>query len=196
MRALVALATGLGHVTGPLLALGRALGVACIAAMVVIILVQVFFRYVLGNALAWPDEAARFLMLWMTGLMAPTAYRRGGFVSIDMIVQMLPRRITSLVTLTMLVLSLVVLVAGFRIGMSELSGFMARAESPSLRVPASLDLSVWMKVPRSWMMMSFHTGITLLILVNVELILRALVTLFGAGDGLRPIPDAATLGAE
>ncbi len=39
--------------------------------MVVCILIQVFFRYVLNNALPWPDEAARFLMLWMTGFIAP-----------------------------------------------------------------------------------------------------------------------------
>jgi len=33
--------------------------------MVIVILLQVFFRYVLNNALPWPDELARFLMLWM-----------------------------------------------------------------------------------------------------------------------------------
>jgi len=52
------------------------------ALMVLVILLQVFFRYVLNNALAWPDEAARFLMLWMTGLAAPSAFCWGGFVAI------------------------------------------------------------------------------------------------------------------
>ena len=33
----------------------------------------------------WTEEGARFGMLWMTGLMAPLAYRMGGFVSIDML---------------------------------------------------------------------------------------------------------------
>ena len=50
-------------------------------ALVLAILVQVVFRYGFNNALPWPDEAARFCMLWMTGLMAPTAFRRGGFVA-------------------------------------------------------------------------------------------------------------------
>ena len=31
-----------------------------ILLMVIVILVQVFFRYVLNNALPWPDEVARF----------------------------------------------------------------------------------------------------------------------------------------
>ena len=59
--------------------------------MVIVILLQVFFRYVLNNALPWPDELARFLMLWMTGFIAPSAYRWGGFVSIEMLPQLLPK---------------------------------------------------------------------------------------------------------
>ena len=58
--------------------IGRALSVFAIAMMVIVILTQVFFRYVLNNALPWPDEAARFMMLWLTGLMAPVAMRQGG----------------------------------------------------------------------------------------------------------------------
>ena len=54
--------------------IGRNLSVT-IAIMVIVILLQVFFRYVLNNALPWPDEAARFMMLPLTGLMAPVALR-------------------------------------------------------------------------------------------------------------------------
>jgi flavin reductase (DIM6/NTAB) family NADH-FMN oxidoreductase RutF len=74
---------------------GPWLGALCMGLMVVIILTQVFFRYVLGNALAWPEEASRFLMLWMTGLMAAPRYRRGGFVAIDMLVRLLPRMVAT-----------------------------------------------------------------------------------------------------
>ena len=38
--------------------------------------------------------------------------------------------------------------------------------------------------------MSLFTGVCLMILVNVELILRTLVTSFGGGDRLRPVPGA------
>ena len=58
-----------------ILRIGRHLAWIAIGLMVVIILVQVLFRYGLNSALPWPDEAARFLMLWMTGLIAPSAYR-------------------------------------------------------------------------------------------------------------------------
>lgn len=62
------------------LRIGRQFAWIAIFLMVVVIMIQVFFRYVLNSALPWPDEVARFLMLWMTGLIAPSAYRWGGFV--------------------------------------------------------------------------------------------------------------------
>lgn len=196
MGVLVTLARALGAVNAALLALGRGLGIVCVAAMVIAILVQVWFRYVIGNALAWPDEAARFLMLWMTGLMAPTAYRRGGFVAIDMALLMLPRAVGAVVSLLLLLLSLGVLVVGFRIGWAEVMGFGGRFDLSAVRVPTSLDFSEWRKVPRAWMMASLSTGVTLLILVNVELILRGLVGLMGGADRLPPIPQADLVGAE
>ena len=78
------------------LRIGRQFAWIAILLMVIVILVQVFFRYVLNNALPWPDEVARFLMLWMTGLIAPSAYRWGGFVSIDLLERFLPKLISTL----------------------------------------------------------------------------------------------------
>ena len=63
--------------------IGRFISVIALAMMVFVILLQVFCRYILNNALPWPDEAARFLMLWLTSLMAPIALRQSGFVAID-----------------------------------------------------------------------------------------------------------------
>ena len=81
------------------LRIGRQFAWIAILLMVIVILVQVFFRYVLNNALPWPDEVARFLMLWMTGLIAPSAYRWGGFVSIDLLERFLPKLISTLLAL-------------------------------------------------------------------------------------------------
>ena len=86
------------------LRIGRQFAWIAIFLMVVVIMIQVFFRYVLNNALPWPDEVARFLMLWMTGLIAPSAYRWGGFVSIDMLERFLPKIISTLLTLFLLII--------------------------------------------------------------------------------------------
>ena len=99
------------------LRVGRQLAWIAILLMVIVIIIQVFFRYVLNNALPWPDELARFLMLWMTGLIAPSAYRWGGFVSIDLLERFLPKLVSTFLTLFLLILSLFVLVIGFELGL-------------------------------------------------------------------------------
>jgi len=177
------------------LRLGRAVGIVAIALMVIAILIQVFFRYVLGNALPWPDEAARFCMLWMTGLMAPTAFRRGGFVAIDMVPLMLPRVLGQVLTLFLLFVSLVVLLVAVNIGWSEVTGFGGKFATAALYLPTSFGFDEWYRVPRSWMMASLLVGVVLLIAVNIELILRSVITLMGGGDLLPEIADAP-VGAE
>jgi TRAP-type C4-dicarboxylate transport system permease small subunit len=185
----------IAFVNETVLRLGRAVGVVAIALMVIAILIQVFFRYVLGNALPWPDEAARFCMLWMTGLMAPTAFRRGGFVAIDMLPMMLPRVIGQLLMLFLLFVSLVVLAVAVNIGWSEVTGFGGRFATAALYVPTSLGFDEWYRVPRSWMMASLLVGVFLLLVVNIELILRSIVKMMGGEDLLPEIADAPA-GAE
>ncbi len=196
MGALLGLTNGLGVVNAALLTFGRRLGAGMVAVMVIVILLQVFFRYVLGNALAWPEESARFLMLWMTGLMAPTAFRRGGFVSIEMLTRLLPTGASAILSLLLLGLSLVVMIVGLQIGWSEVTGLGGRFATDSLHYPTSLDFSTWDKVPKRWMMLSLVVGLGLLISVCVELILRSLVTLAGHANRLIEIPFAVMGGAE
>jgi len=196
MGAVLGLTNGLGMVNATLLTLGRRLGAGMVGVMVIIILIQVFFRYVLGSALAWPEEAARFLMLWMTGLMAPTAFRRGGFVSIEMLTRLLPTAASAILSLFLLGVSLTVMVVGLKIGWSEVTGLGGRFATDSLHHPTSFDLSTWTKVPKSWMMLSLVTGLVLLISVCVELILRSLLTFSGRMDDLIKIPHAVAGGAE
>ena len=195
MGGLTSVLAPIALVNETVLRLGRAVGVVAIAFMVIAILIQVFFRYVLGNALPWPDEAARFCMLWMTGLMAPTAFRRGGFVAIDMVPLMLPRVVGQLLTLFLLIVSLAVLLVAVNIGWSEVTGFGGKFATAALYLPTSLGFDEWYRIPRSWMMASLLVGVILLIAVNIELILRAVVTMMGGGDLLPEIADAPA-GAE
>ena len=169
--------------------IGRALSVFAIAVMVIVILTQVFFRYVLNNALPWPDEAARFMMLWLTGLMAPVAMRQGGMVAITSVLESFPRPLFKLVSLLLLVISLTVLIVGVQLGWKHVnSGWLF--SSSSLKIPMSIVGLKSFKIKLAWMYMSLFTGICLMILVNVELILRSLITSLGGGDRLRQVPGS------
>ena len=77
-----------------------------------------------------------------------------------------------------------------------MTGFGGRFATDALWVPLRLDFSEWMKVPRAWTMASLATGVTLLIAVNVELLLRSLVQLLGAGARLPAIADRVSMGSE
>ncbi|WP_297619602.1 TRAP transporter small permease subunit [uncultured Roseicyclus sp.] len=196
MQVLIALSRLFALVNASVLTLGRWLGALCILLMVVIILAQVFFRYVIGLGLPWPEEASRFLMLWSAGLMIGTAYRRGGFVAIDLLVALAPRVIQHVLTLALFAVSLVVLWKAWQIGWNEVTGLAGRFGTDSLNVPTSWDLSTWRKVPKSWQMASMLVGIAALIMVSVELILRELVAVFGRAADLPPISDRVVLGSE
>lgn len=117
-------------------------------------------------------------MLWMTGLMAPTALRNGGFVAIDTIDALIPNSVARVLQIILLFISLLVLTVAIQIGWKEVTGIGGRFTTASLYVPLSLSFDDWYRVPRSWMMTSLLVGIALLILVNIELILSRFIALF------------------
>jgi len=184
----------LNDVTGRV---GRWLSIGAIAIMVAVILLQVFCRYILNNALPWPDEAARFMMLWLTGLMAPVAFRHGGMVAITGVLELLPRQLVSALSLLLLVISLMVLVVGAQLGLKHVESGWLFASS-SLKLPLFLVGMKSVKIKLAWMYMSVLTGVCLMILVNIELILRSLLTALGGADRLRPVQIGSqqTAGAE
>jgi len=159
-----------------ILRIGRQLAWIAILLMVIVIIIQVFFRYVLNNALPWPDEVARFLMLWMTGLIAPSAYRWGGFVSIDMLERFLPKILANLLIFIILLISLAVLFIGFEMGLKHINAGWIFSSS-SIKIPFSLIGGKTEAMKLAWMYMSLPIGIFLLILVNIELILRNILSI-------------------
>ena len=165
------------------LRIGRQLAWIAILIMVIVIIIQVFFRYVLNNALPWPDEVARFFMLWMTGLIAPSAYRWGGFVSIEMFERFLPKILSNILIFLILLVSLTVLLIGFEMGLKHINAGWIFSSS-SIKIPFSLLGGKTEAMKLAWMYMSLPVGIFLLILVNVELVLRNILSIFNSENYL------------
>ena len=175
IRILLKIYNILEYLNSFMLKIGRNLAWIAIFLMVIVILLQVFFRYVLNNALPWPDELARFLMLWMTGFIAPSAYRWGGFVSIEMLPKLLPKFLENILIISLLVLSLIILLIGFQLGLQHVKiGWIFN--SSSLKIPFDLIGGEQKAIKLAWMYMSLPVGIFLLILVNIELILKKIIT--------------------
>jgi len=175
--------------------LGRNLSVVAMALMVVIILTQVFFRYALNNALPWPDEAARFLMLWLAGLMGPIAMRRGSMVAITSLHNLLPGILCQLLILFLLLISLLVLMVTINLGWGHVnSGWLF--SSSSLKLPLHLIGMKAVKIKLAWSYMSLFVGYCLMFLVNLELVMRVFITLLGGSAYLKPLQTEQQAGFD
>ena len=171
-----------------ILRIGRQFAWIAILLMVIVIILQVFFRYVLNNALPWPDEVARFLMLWMTGFVAPSAYRWGGFVSIEMLFRLLPFRIIKFLILILLMISMMVLVVGLNFGLKHVeSGWLFY--SSSMKWPLQIIGMEATRMKLAWMYMSLPVGLTLMTLVNIELIIKNFIYLWNPNFEFPEDPD-------
>jgi TRAP-type C4-dicarboxylate transport system permease small subunit len=169
----------------------KSIAVTALFLMVCFILLQVFMRYALNDAPNWTEEAARFGMLWMTGLMAPIAYRHGGFVAIDMLERALSERLATVLTLILLAISFAVLLVMWEKGLNNhVDSLSGRGCSSTLRWPLSFEIGKCRgKFSNYYQYAALWVGINLLILVCVELILRQGLKLFGRDSGITPLGD-------
>jgi TRAP-type C4-dicarboxylate transport system permease small subunit len=86
------------------------LAIGLLALMTVIVLTAVFYRYVLSDAVAWSEEIAKFLMVWMTFMAAPIAYRQGALVAVEALPHFLKGRLHWLLVLMVQVVVIAIMV--------------------------------------------------------------------------------------
>lgn len=60
--------------------------------MTFVILLQVICRYFFNSALPWPEELARYAMVWLTFMVAPVAYQKGLKVNVTLLLDRVPER--------------------------------------------------------------------------------------------------------
>lgn len=114
-----------------------------VGAMSLILIAQVFFRYVLQNSLPWSEEIARYLFVWASLLGASIALRLRYHPGLELMVNALPPRWRAAAGLLAngLVLLLLVVVAreGFLIGRMN-----AWQRSPAMGIPMTYPYAaVW-----------------------------------------------------
>ncbi len=71
----------------------EAAAVLLLLASAGIALLQVFCRYVLGDAMSWPEEAVKYAFVWFVFLGAAMVTRRGEHITIDLVQRSLPERL-------------------------------------------------------------------------------------------------------
>lgn len=68
----------------------RVVIIAAFTVMVIVVSLQVVFRYFLNLSLDWADEVARLTFVWSAFLGVPHGIRSGAHVGIDFVAKLLP----------------------------------------------------------------------------------------------------------
>ena len=75
-----------------LLRANRALIIAVLAAMALIVFANVALRFLTDRSILWAEEVSRYAMIWLTFLGAGLVLRHGGHIGIDALQTRFPRR--------------------------------------------------------------------------------------------------------
>ena len=63
-----------------------------LGGLVAVMLTQVFFRYVLNSSLAWSEELAKYLFVWMTFIGGAICLKENIHIGVDYFISLLPKR--------------------------------------------------------------------------------------------------------
>ena len=72
-------------------AFNRALVIALLAAMALMVFANVALRFLTDHSILWVEEASRYAMVWLTFVGAGPVLRYGGHIGIDTLEHLVPR---------------------------------------------------------------------------------------------------------
>jgi TRAP-type C4-dicarboxylate transport system permease small subunit len=132
---------------------------ALLAAIFITLLSQVVMRYVFGSPLAWSEELARYLFVWLTFLGAGLAFRLGAHIAVDLLTDYLKQRV-GMFSVQLLRLVIQMLVAVFLIAM--LAGGVNLVRGTVGQVTPGLGISM------AWVYLAIPVGSVIMLLTAVN----------------------------
>lgn len=125
---------------------------AAMAVMFLVVVAQVFYRYVLNAPLIWAEEGARYLLVLTTFVGAPVAMRRGAHIAVTLIVELLPPGARRAVETAAQVASCVVYGVLIRYGFALASQNFDQL-SPALHLPLG---AVYLMIPLAGLVLALQ----------------------------------------
>ena len=106
----------------------------CTVAMVGVVAVQIFLRYVFGRPLFWADELANWLFVWVIYLGAGVLVRYDAHLTVEIVIDRLSPRVNQwrLLFVNLLVLSFLILLLVQTVGLLQKFG---TTPSPAMNIP-------------------------------------------------------------
>lgn len=138
------------------------LGVGIIL-IAVILGINVIMRYVFSTGFTWAEEAARYIMVWITFVGASVCAYKGGNISIDSIMGILSERGKKILTIITIIVSIVFLAI-----------FSYLSAKLTVQALQTNQLTPAMDIPMFFVYLSMPAGGILIIYRNIQQLLNTL----------------------
>lgn len=135
-----------------------ALTVILLGAMTIVTFMQIICR-VFFSALSWSEEAARYMLIWITFIGAGCVHKRAGHISITFIQDIVPGKARKLLQILTQLLCIVVFAVATYYGFSYMQLMGAQ-------------LSAAMRIPMRYMYAAIPVGCIVLLLHSVSQIVQ------------------------
>ncbi len=122
----------------------RTLGVALILAIVLSILSQVYYRYILDRPLIWVLEASVNCFIWSTFLGISYGLKLDRHITINTFVHRLPQKLRNLM---LSLIHLAVLLASIALAYHAFQVIGVESKTPTVSLPVLLPKSLFFSVP-------------------------------------------------
>ncbi len=136
------------------LAVNRALVIALLAAMAVMVFANVALRFLTDHSILWTEEASRYAMVWLTFIGAGPVLRYGAHIGIDTLERSLPRHAWIIRTTILALLAIfftVMIVVGIRYSILTWA-----QTTPVLEIPIG---AVYLAMPIGFALMLVHLAV-------------------------------------
>jgi TRAP-type C4-dicarboxylate transport system permease small subunit len=131
----------------------RAVVVAMLAAMALMVFANVVLRFTTDHSILWVEEVSRYLMIWLTFIGAGPVLRYGGHIGIDTLQERFPRHA---VWLRVLIVALLAPFFAFMIWIGIRYSMRTWAQTtPVMQIPVG---AVYLAMPIGFALLLVHLG--------------------------------------
>jgi len=111
-----------------------------LVVMVIVVFLQVIFRFIIKQAIPWSEELARYLLVWISLLGTSIGVKKKAHIGVEAVVKMLPGKFQKAVSLLANALSMVffviIVIWGYKI-----LGVVSVQRSPAMEISMAIPYS-------------------------------------------------------
>jgi len=108
-----------------------------LVGMAIVIIINVFMRYVLNTGLRWGEEVSKLLMVWFTFIAMAVGVKQGLHISLHLLPKNLPFKLEKIFTLLKDIITLIIALVFFIYGI-KLVQFTSSSIMPATEWPSSI----------------------------------------------------------